>query len=135
MKQKKIVLVAGLAIGLVAGFGYAAATPSVAGGGYLFAHTRTGRDYGHLYFDVSRDGLTWTQFNGGREIPLAPSYLGHPYITEDDHGESRVSCRAGRDESCRERAVERTRRRRHSHSWIAFPIRLQVIVAFPKICA
>ena len=56
-------------------------------GGYLFAHMRTGRECGHLYFDVSRDGLTWTQLNGGREIPLSPSYFGHPYITEDDHGE------------------------------------------------
>ena len=55
-------------------------------GGYLFAHMRTGRECGHLYFDVSRDGLTWTQLNGGREIPLSPSYFGHPYITEDDHG-------------------------------------------------
>ncbi|MBQ6340016.1 MAG: glycosyl hydrolase family 32 [Kiritimatiellae bacterium] len=56
-------------------------------GGYLFAHMRTGREYGHLYFDVSRDGLAWTPLNGGREIPLTPAYLGHPYVTEDDQGE------------------------------------------------
>ena len=75
----------------VAAFCVLASAQSVAadgtGGGYLFAHMRTGREYGHLYFDVSRDGLTWTQLNGGREMPLAPSYFGHPYITEDDHGE------------------------------------------------
>ena len=75
----------------VAAFCVLASAQSVAadgaGGGYLFAHMRTGREYGHLYFDVSRDGLTWTQLNGGREIPLSPSYFGHPYITEDDHGE------------------------------------------------
>ncbi|MBR6733993.1 MAG: glycosyl hydrolase family 32 [Kiritimatiellae bacterium] len=87
MKQGKMMLcVAFAALVCVAACAQAAAATG-AGGGYLFAHMRTGREYGHLYFDVSRDGITWTQINGGREIPLAPAYLGHPYITEDDHGE------------------------------------------------
>ena len=71
----KITIIGGLVVRLAAVCGYAAEVPSVAadgaGGGYLFTHMRTGREYGHLYFDVSRDGVTWTHANWGEGVIYA----------------------------------------------------------------
>jgi hypothetical protein len=51
--------------------------------GYLFAHMLD-RDYGRLYYALSRDGLRWTALNDGRRIVEA--YLGHPDITRGHDG-------------------------------------------------
>ncbi|MCO6048032.1 glycoside hydrolase family 43 protein [Aeoliella sp. ICT_H6.2] len=44
---------------------------------YLFAHM-THRDYGRLYYSVSRDGLHWKQLGGGKRV--FDEYKGHPSI-------------------------------------------------------
>lgn len=51
--------------------------------GYLFAHMLH-RDYGRLYYSISRDGLHWTLLNNGQRIE--PNYLGHPDITRGHDG-------------------------------------------------
>lgn len=60
-------------------------TEPVAGnGGYLFAHIKNSAEYGHMVYDLSRDGLKWTRLNNGEE-PL-PTYYGHPYIIKGGDG-------------------------------------------------
>lgn len=53
-------------------------------GGYLFAHTGMDSNYYKLFYAISRDGLSWTELNGGAS-PM-PSYYGFPHITQDDKG-------------------------------------------------
>lgn len=53
-------------------------------GGYLFAHTGMDSNYYKLFYAISRDGLSWTELNGGAS-PM-PSYYGFPYITQDNDG-------------------------------------------------
>ena len=53
-------------------------------GGYLFAHTGFDDNYYKLFYAISRDGLSWTELNGGAS-PMN-SYWGFPYITRDAYG-------------------------------------------------
>ena len=46
-------------------------------GGLLFAHM-TDKDYGRLYYSISKDGLVWTALNEGKKVNT--KYLGHPDI-------------------------------------------------------
>ena len=48
-------------------------------GGLLFAHM-TNKDYGRLYYDISKDGVVWTSLNSGNRINS--KYLGHPDIVK-----------------------------------------------------
>lgn len=41
---------------------------------YLFAHRMHG-DYGHLYYNLSLDGLHWEMLNGGKRV--CEEYRGH----------------------------------------------------------
>ena len=50
---------------------------------YLFAHM-TDKDYGHLYYSVSLDGLFWKTLNGGRRV--FEEYHGHPDICKGHDG-------------------------------------------------
>ena len=60
-------------------------TQAVTGnGGYLFAHIKNSAEYGHMVYDLSRDGMKWTRLNNGEE-PL-PTYYGHPYIVRGGDG-------------------------------------------------
>ena len=52
-------------------------------GGYLFAHM-TDKNYGKLFYSISRDGLRWTTLNDGKII-LA-DYNGHPDICKGGDG-------------------------------------------------
>lgn len=53
-------------------------------GGYLFAHTGTGKNYYKLFYAISRDGLSWTALKRGAS-PLS-TYHGFPYIAQDAKG-------------------------------------------------
>lgn len=53
-------------------------------GGYLFAHTGTGKNYYKLFYALSRDGISWTALKRG-ESPLS-TYHGFPYIARDANG-------------------------------------------------
>ncbi|MBO4340935.1 MAG: glycosyl hydrolase family 32 [Bacteroidales bacterium] len=53
-------------------------------GGYLFAHTGTGKNYYRLFYALSRDGIKWTALKRG-ESPMT-TYYGFPYITRDADG-------------------------------------------------
>lgn len=53
-------------------------------GGYLFAHTGTGKGYYRLFYALSRDGVSWTALKRG-DSPMS-TYYGFPYITRDDDG-------------------------------------------------
>ncbi|MBR5043102.1 MAG: glycosyl hydrolase family 32 [Bacteroidales bacterium] len=53
-------------------------------GGYLFAHTGTGKNYYKLFYALSRDGISWTVLKRG-ESPLS-TYYGFPYIVRDASG-------------------------------------------------
>ncbi|MFB6342942.1 glycoside hydrolase family 43 protein [Saccharicrinis sp. FJH62] len=50
---------------------------------YLFAHM-THKDYGHLYYSVSLDGLHWQMLNDGDRVYDA--YRGHPDICKGHDG-------------------------------------------------
>ncbi|WP_156377279.1 MULTISPECIES: glycosyl hydrolase family 43 [unclassified Sphingopyxis] len=50
---------------------------------YLFAHMKTDH-YGILYYSVSRDGLYWTELNGGK--PVSKDYHGHASIAQGADG-------------------------------------------------
>ena len=50
---------------------------------YLFAHMTKAR-YGVLYYSVSRDGLHWTQLNGGK--PVSADYHGHASSAQGPNG-------------------------------------------------
>lgn len=50
---------------------------------YLFAHM-THKDYGRLYYSVSKDGLHWQQLNNGKRI--FDEYQGHPDIVKAPDG-------------------------------------------------
>lgn len=53
-------------------------------GGYLFAHTGTGKNYYRLFYALSRDGISWTALKRGA-TPLS-TYYGFPYIARDSKG-------------------------------------------------
>lgn len=53
-------------------------------GGYLFAHTGTGKNYYRLFYALSRDGIKWTALKRGTS-PMT-TYYGFPYITRDVKG-------------------------------------------------
>lgn len=53
-------------------------------GGYLFAHTGTGKNYYKLFYALSRDGVSWTALKRGTS-PLS-TYHGFPYIVMDSAG-------------------------------------------------
>ena len=61
-------------------------TPEVTDGpgGYLFAHTGTGKNYYKLFYALSRDGITWTAMKRG-QTPMS-TYYGFPYIVRDSKG-------------------------------------------------
>lgn len=59
-------------------------TPVVGNGGYLFAHTGTGKNYYKLFYALSRDGVKWTALKRG-ETPMS-TYHGFPYIVRDAKG-------------------------------------------------
>jgi len=48
-------------------------------GGLLFAHM-TDKDYGRLYYMVSKDGIVWTELNEGKKVNT--KYRGHPDIVK-----------------------------------------------------
>lgn len=48
-------------------------------GGLLFAHM-TDKDYGRLYYMVSKDGEVWTELNDGNKVNT--KYRGHPDIVK-----------------------------------------------------
>lgn len=48
-------------------------------GGLLFAHM-TDKDYGRLFYMVSKDGMVWTSLNDGNKINT--KYRGHPDIVK-----------------------------------------------------
>lgn len=50
---------------------------------YLFAHM-THKDYGHLYYSVSLDGLHWFNLNDGKRV--FEEYRGHPDICKGHDG-------------------------------------------------
>ena len=50
---------------------------------YLFAHM-THKDYGHLYYSVSTDGLHWKNLNSGKRV--FEGYRGHPDICKGHDG-------------------------------------------------
>ena len=50
---------------------------------YLFAHM-THKDYGHLYYSVSLDGLHWFNLNDGKRV--FEDYRGHPDICKGHDG-------------------------------------------------
>jgi len=50
---------------------------------YLFAHM-THKDYGHLYYSVSTDGLHWANLNDGKRV--FEDYRGHPDICKGHDG-------------------------------------------------
>lgn len=54
-----------------------------AGTAYLFVHM-TDDNYGKMYYDISRKGVTWTSLNRGKQIE--PNYTGHPTITKGGDG-------------------------------------------------
>ncbi|MBN2314120.1 MAG: glycoside hydrolase family 43 protein [Sedimentisphaerales bacterium] len=62
---------------LCLGAAIAGAKPSAKVGGYLFAHMMK-KDYGRLYYSVSKDGLHWTLLNNGKRVHK--DYRGHPDI-------------------------------------------------------
>lgn len=61
----------------------AVAAPAAPDQAYLFAHMTKAR-YGVLHYSVSRDGLHWTQVNGG--APVSADYHGHASIARGADG-------------------------------------------------
>jgi hypothetical protein len=51
--------------------------------GYLFAHM-TKKDYGHLYYSISKDALHWILLNDGKRV--YGDYRGHPDICQGHDG-------------------------------------------------
>jgi hypothetical protein len=72
-----------LAGGAKAGTGTAAEKAAAPPAGYLFAHM-TRKDYGRLYYALSRDGRHWRPVNGGRRV--LPEYRGHPDLMRGHDG-------------------------------------------------